>query len=172
MTEVKVKTVCLVGSSRFKDRFHEIGERLEKAGTLVLMMAFFQHADKRQVSISERKMLHVVDRARLALADEVWVVNGERLWCDGCKEWKDVGHFNYRIGMVYYTCELGKCQRKLERRPYLGKDTMRELDHARILGITVRWLNPPTSNDLPFSYAAVELGEIPELDKNHQANEV
>jgi hypothetical protein len=69
------KICCLVGSSRFKTQFHELGERLEKQGWLVLMMAFFQHADNRPVSDDERMVLEVVDRRRIDMCRDVWVIN-------------------------------------------------------------------------------------------------
>lgn len=70
-----VRTVCLVGSSRFKEKFHQIGESLEKQGVLVLMMSFFQHADNVPVSPEERAILRQVDERRIDHADEVWVVS-------------------------------------------------------------------------------------------------
>jgi hypothetical protein len=37
-----MNTICLIGSSRFKQRLHEVGAQLEKAGNLALMMSFFR----------------------------------------------------------------------------------------------------------------------------------
>jgi hypothetical protein len=124
--------VCLVGSSRFKPLFHQEGERLEKSGHLVLMMAFFQHADGVTVTDAERAVLEVVDRARIDLADEVLVLNGKVLKCRRCHHW----HHD-----KVCACPLTACSRSLV--PYVGESTWREIAYARSLGKKVRFLYPP-----------------------------
>jgi hypothetical protein len=69
------RIVCLIGSSKFKSKFHSVGELLEKNGHLVLMMSFFQHADAVYVSDEHRSVLEFVDRWRIRLSDVVVVIN-------------------------------------------------------------------------------------------------
>lgn len=140
----KVKIITLIGSSRFKLRFHEIGERLEKSGRLCLFMSFFQHADQRPITEEEREILHTVDRARIDLADEVWVINETRGWCGTCREWKDRGHYQTGAAMGWWVCpRIGCNSAKIVQKPYIGDDTLRELGYAANENKVVRWLNPP-----------------------------
>lgn len=153
-----VPVVCMVGSSRFKARFAEIGERLEKAGVLALTMSFFQHADGRPVSPEEREALRKVDRARIDLAEEVWVVNDERMWCPKCDAWKDYAHWSFGGGMGRQVCTLQGCYCALQRRPYVGEDTGMEIKYAQERGKTLRWLNPGPGQ-LPFDVGALRATE-------------
>jgi hypothetical protein len=146
------KVVCLIGSSRFKAKFHEVGERLEKSGVLALMMSFFQHADGRPVSDEEREVLRRVDRARVGLAHEVWVVNDTRLWCAHCKEWKDFAHWRFGDGMGCHVCPRTGCSAALGSLPYVGVDTLLEVGYAKGAGKPLRWLNPLKDCDLPFKW--------------------
>lgn len=132
------KIVCLVGSSRFKGRFHLEAERLEKSGVLALMMGFFQHADVRPVSDAEREVLERVDRLRIDLADEVLVVNLKQPRCAGCKAW-----FSHATnGTVWATCRCGGDPYGAPREdtPYVGESTRKEIDYALSVGKPVRYL--------------------------------
>jgi hypothetical protein len=145
----KVPVVCLVGSPRFKAMFHEVAEACEKGGVLPLMMGFFQHADARPVSPEERETLKRVDRARIDLADEVWVLDGMHRWCAGCatkgrKPWKkdasyDSGGKDGLGGTGVFRCY--DCMSILQPRPYVGDDTRYEVGYATSRGKTVRWLS-------------------------------
>lgn len=132
--EPRVPVVCLVGSSRFKHLFHQVGEKLEKRGCLVLMMSFFAHADDRPVSPEERAVLARVDRRRIDLADEVVVIDGTRLYCPRCWAYKD--HHLYRSGdgMGNKCCPAVYCHAVLEERPYIGEDSRYEVVYATAVG--------------------------------------
>lgn len=131
--------VCLIGSSRFKAKFHDIGAYLEKRGTLVLMMSFYQHADGVDVSPEERETLNRVDRARIDLADAVWVVD-EKTWvCLKCNK-------PCVVEMIYahergYITRSSCCEGRWEWRPYIGADTQREIDYAIQQGKPIRYLS-------------------------------
>lgn len=122
-----MEIVTLVGSSRFKDRFHIEGARLEKQGNLVLMMSFFQHADTVRVSEEDRVKLRLVDRKRIDLCNWVFVINCRVPWCNLCE--------NYR------PC---KCESKWEGlfRPYIGEDTKIEISYAYEKKKVVNYLFP------------------------------
>lgn len=126
------RRTALVGSSRFKATFHEVAERLEKAGHLVLMMGFFQHADKRPVSDAERAVLERVDRHRLDLADEALVIDCPQPWCPACQMYC----------MEPWIENLTPCcAAECERRPYVGESTRREIAYAESIGKPVRYLS-------------------------------
>lgn len=128
--EPRVPIICLVGSSRFKHLFHAVAERLEKAGCLVLMTSFFQHADNRPVSPEERETLWRVDRKRIDLADEVVVIDGPREWCEACRMYVD--HPVWTYGRRLVCC---RCATPTETMTsYVGEDTKREIEYARLIG--------------------------------------
>lgn len=170
MVQNAVKVVCLVGSSRFKAKFCEVGERLEKRGVLVLAMAFWQHADGHSITPEEREVLFRVDRARIDLAHEVWVVNNCRWWCRWCKEWRDKTYYQRAAGMGWHACPRFGCKDpRLEGRPYVGEDTLRELNYAANAGKVLRWLNPPEPGALPFDWSECSNGGTA-MDKQEQKN--
>lgn len=145
MIDESVRIVCLVGSSRFKDRFHEVGERLEKSGALALMMSFFQHADGVPVSDAERAVLERVDRRRIDLADEVLVLDCPWGRCRLCK-----APIEASGGGEWYTCECIPEQHRAppwlrqanyEEAPYVGESTRKEIEYARSVGKPVRFLS-------------------------------
>lgn len=135
------RTAVLIGSSRFKADFHRLGERLEKEGALVLMMAFFQHADGRVVSPHDREVLRGVDRRRLDMATEVWVVNPAVPCCPAC------GKPTTLITDDWAYCRDGGCDKGMHpdqtvRKPYVGEDTKHEIEYAQTLGVRLHCLNP------------------------------
>jgi hypothetical protein len=145
-----VPVICLVGSSRFKAKFHEIGEKLEKSGRLPLMMSFFQHADRRPVSQAERELMFRVDCKRIDLSSEVWVINDLRHWCEKCRIWVDHGYYDWpKPGMGSWHCH--HCRKALEQKPYIGEDTLREVSYAANESKVLRWLNPPEPGSLSFN---------------------
>ena len=133
----RVKTICLIGSSRFKEDFHRIGYDLEKQGILILMMSFFQHSDQMSVSEEERLVLNMVDNARIDLSDEVLVINPRVYICKKCG--KPNSLFYDVILNVYLTmC----CKGEWEYKYYWGESTSREIEYAKSKGKTVSYLVP------------------------------
>lgn len=128
--------VALCGSSRFKDDFLIIGEALEKAGVLALMMSFFQHADAREVSPEERKVLEKVDRRRIDLVQEVWILDLPRGYCPHCATW--IEH------EPYPSCGCNDQPPWWQRQnwqslPYIGESTRKEIKYALATGKPVRF---------------------------------
>lgn len=137
----EVEVVCLVGSSRFKEAFQREGERLEKAGCLVLAMSFFQHSDGVSVSDAEREVLERVDRKRIDMANEVLVLNCLRPRCKVCWAWMDSGDPDE-------DCDCGRLPLYERRKrhivePYVGESTRKEIAYATAKGKPVRYLIDP-----------------------------
>jgi hypothetical protein len=133
------RVVCLVGSSRFKAKFHEVGAKLEKAGTLVLMMSFFQHADPVEVTPADREALRKVDRARIDLADEVWVIDGLVGRCWGCRNVLPSDSLPAATvnGVFASPC----CGAEITYQNYVGADTKEEIAYAESVGTPVLYLS-------------------------------
>jgi hypothetical protein len=125
-----VRVVCLVGSSRFKHLFHQVAEKLEKQGCLVLMMGFLQHADGWPVSPEEREVRRCVDRKRIDLADEVLVIDGPRPYCPRCWQHKDGHEWRTGDGMGVAVCPTVGCGAVLEQRVYIGPESRLEVVYA------------------------------------------
>jgi hypothetical protein len=138
------KVCCLVGSSRFKAQFHELGERLEKQGWLVLMMSFFEHADDRPVSAGEREVLDVIGRRRIDLCREVWVINPPMPRCPACKTWCKTTKTHVGT-MVERACGCpggvpGWEATPVELAPYIGESTAKEIAYAGSRGKVIHYL--------------------------------
>lgn len=132
MADLKVPVICLIGSSRFKGLFQQIAEKMEKRGILPLMMGFWQHTDGIEVTAQDREILNRVDRARIDLAHEVWVVDGKRHRCVVCGRWSE------SAGIVAWSIccgEVSACK------PYVGDDTKREINYALSKLLVVRNLS-------------------------------
>lgn len=129
------KVVALIGSSRFKARFHEEGFRLEKQGVVAIMMACFQHADGLTMNPEEFDRVHGTDAARIDMADEVLVLNVHQPWCPRCGTFCRYGRKGQRFTSL---C----CDVDVEQRGYVGDSTRLEIAYARERGKLVRFLNP------------------------------
>src|SRR4051812_27791491 len=70
-----MKIICLIGSSKFRDKFAEIGRLEELKGNLPICMTWFAHSEGINVSEAERAILRTVDRSRIDIAHEVFVIN-------------------------------------------------------------------------------------------------
>jgi hypothetical protein len=115
--ENRPKRVALIGSSRFKETFQRVGHDLEISGCLVLCMSFFQHSDNIAVSDEDRRILEWVDKHRIDLADEVFVVNKELSCCIGCGKPSE---------LIFSEC----CGQNSVKKPYIGESTQKEIDYA------------------------------------------
>lgn len=84
------------------------------------MMAFFSHSDNMPISDEERKILETVDRKRIDISDEIFVVNdfyeGSPYYGESTKKELDYAvslgkkiHFLHeRKGDEYEMCDLSK----------------------------------------------------------------
>lgn len=71
----KFKTICLCGSTRFKEEFIKARNRLTKAGYVVLGPEVFTHADGENTTDFEKAMLDDMHLQKIAMSDEIFVVN-------------------------------------------------------------------------------------------------
>ena len=75
---MKYKVVTLCGSTRFKDEFIEIQEKLTLEGCVVISVGLFGHADKKYENVltSKKKiLLDDIHKQKIDMADEVFVIN-------------------------------------------------------------------------------------------------
>lgn len=134
-------TVCLVGSSRFRQEFVRQAYRLETSGHLVLCMAFFQHADHLEVSEEQRAVLEVVDRARIDLCHWVLVIDARALACKACGRPLHRGFVSGKILRHPHLVVSECCRSESEFVNYVGESTRKEIEYALSVGKPVKYLS-------------------------------
>lgn len=67
--------VCLCGSTKFEDEYHEENERLTRDGKIVLTVGVFGHSEDVDLSDDEKEMLDFLHKKKIDLADRVHVIN-------------------------------------------------------------------------------------------------
>lgn len=137
--------ITLCGSSRFKPIFHILGEKLEKEGNLVLMMAFFQHGNNNDIpiSIKEREILESVNYHRIDLSDEIIAIDWYRRWCSTCNTWSDSNDMYYTHNICIPIVHCNKCgdQTSIGKDPYIGEDTLKEIKYAELTNKRIKYLS-------------------------------
>ena len=72
----KYKVITLCGSTRFKDQFMEAQKRLTLEGNIVISVGLFGHSGDEEVwKPGTKEMLDDMHRAKIDMADEVFVIN-------------------------------------------------------------------------------------------------
>ena len=72
----KYKVITLCGSTRFKDAFIETQKRLTLEGNIVISVGLFAHSGDEEVwTPGTKEMLDDMHRAKIDMADEIFVVN-------------------------------------------------------------------------------------------------
>ena len=74
----KYKVITLCGSTKFKDQFIEIAEKLSLEGNAVLSVGLFGHADNKFGSVITpviKKRLDEAHKAKIEMSDEIFVIN-------------------------------------------------------------------------------------------------
>jgi len=66
--------ICLCGSTRFKENFEAINEKLSQAGHVVYSVAFFGHARAEPLSSWEKQRLDLVHLVKILDSDAIFVV--------------------------------------------------------------------------------------------------
>jgi len=69
------ETVCLCGSTRFKQTYREEERRLTMEGKIVLSCGLFGHADDIDLSSDEKEMLDRLHKRKIDRADRIHVIN-------------------------------------------------------------------------------------------------
>ena len=76
----KYKVITLCGSTRFKDAFMEAQKRLTLEGNIVISVGLFGHSGDDEVWIEGTKeMLDDMHKRKIDLADEIFVINNQRI---------------------------------------------------------------------------------------------
>lgn len=88
---LKTHKICLCGSTRFKEKFFEIAKELTLKGNIVTMPLVFVHRGD-NVEEKDKELLDEVHKAKIAEADEIFVVNVDKYIGDSTKseiEWAE-----------------------------------------------------------------------------------
>lgn len=78
MYREKFKVVTLCGSTKFKDKFIEIAEKLTLEGKIVISLGLFGHADNKfgtVITEEIKQMLDEAHKAKIEISDEIFVIN-------------------------------------------------------------------------------------------------
>ena len=75
MKRYKVITLC--GSTRFKKEFEEVNRKLTLEGNIVISVGCYGHAGD-EFTDEEKKMLDDIHKAKIDLADEIFVINKDK----------------------------------------------------------------------------------------------
>ena len=70
------KIITLCGSTKFKDEFIQIQKELTLAGNIVVSVGLFGHSGDKEVwENNTKQMLDDMHKAKIDLADEIFVIN-------------------------------------------------------------------------------------------------
>lgn len=72
---LKCPTVCLCGSTRFKNKFFEIAHDFTLKGYIVTMPMVFVHADGEELPYDQKDFLDEIHKTKIAQADLVYIIN-------------------------------------------------------------------------------------------------
>ena len=81
-----MKVITLCGSTKFKKEFEEINKKLTLEGNVVLSLGIFSHTDGEQLSDEQIKMLKDIHKQKIAMSDEIFVINKNSYIGNGLKE--------------------------------------------------------------------------------------
>lgn len=69
------KVVCICGSTKFKKEFLEAAKHQAKAGSIVLSVGWFSHADGDELSEKQRNSLDELHKRKIDMCDEILVID-------------------------------------------------------------------------------------------------
>lgn len=81
-----MKIITLCGSTKFKKEFEAINKKLTLEGNIVLSLGVFSHTDGEQLSDEQIKMLKDIHKQKIAMSDEIFVINKNSYIGNGLKE--------------------------------------------------------------------------------------
>ena len=81
-----MKVITLCGSTKFKKEFEEINKKLTLEGNIVLSLGVFSHTDGEQLSDEQIKILKDIHKQKIAMSDEIFVINKNSYIGNGLKE--------------------------------------------------------------------------------------
>jgi hypothetical protein len=71
----KPEVVCILGSTKFKDRILGVAQRETLKGNIVLIHGFFHHVDLAPITDDQKQMLDELMLRKVEMADRCFVVN-------------------------------------------------------------------------------------------------
>lgn len=69
------KVITLCGSTRFKQEYEEVNQRLTFAGHIVISCGVFAHSNGVEITEQQKDMLDEIHLRKIDLADEIFVIN-------------------------------------------------------------------------------------------------
>ena len=78
MHREKIKVITLCGSTKFKNDFIKISEKLSLEGNIVLSAGLCSHVDNKFISMifpDIKKLLDEDHKAKIEMSDEIFVIN-------------------------------------------------------------------------------------------------
>jgi hypothetical protein len=71
------KIITLCGSSRFKDEYNKIFEKLTLSGNIVLSVGVFNHSSDESIEFDSKtkEMLEDIHLRKIDISDEIFVIN-------------------------------------------------------------------------------------------------
>lgn len=135
---MRPKIVTLCGSTRFRREFEDAARSETLKGNAVFSVGVFGHNGDNDLDDEVKKRLDALHLAKVAMADEILVINGLRPRCGTCGRWC----------IRPYDGDISPCCGKkagggpVGWLPYVGDSTRGEIAHARRLGKHVRFINP------------------------------
>jgi hypothetical protein len=70
-----MKTICLCGSTKFRDVFLSVGSELTLKGNIVLMPLVFSHVTGQHINAQQLDILVQVHNQKIAMSDAILVIN-------------------------------------------------------------------------------------------------
>lgn len=74
--EYKIITLC--GSTKFKKEYEDVQKKLTMLGYIVISVGLFGHADRIELSLTEKEMLDDMHKRKIDMADAIFVIDVDR----------------------------------------------------------------------------------------------
>ena len=71
----KYNIITLCGSTKFKDEFMKVQEKLTLEGNIVLMPNFFTNIKKEDINLELKNMLDKMHKQKIDMSNEIYVIN-------------------------------------------------------------------------------------------------
>ena len=72
---MKLKIVCLCGSTKFRKEYEEANMKFTFDGYIVLSVGCFTHADGLKIGNARKRQLDILHLEKINMADEIFVIN-------------------------------------------------------------------------------------------------
>lgn len=102
----KYKVITLCGSTRFKDDFLKLQQKLTLEGNIVLTCGVFTHADDMVISEEDKEMLDDMHRHKIDMSDEIYVVNKHEYIGESTRQ--EIEYARLKGILIKYLCECSK----------------------------------------------------------------